>query len=175
MGIFSIVRKVLIIPYRALMRKVYSFLVKYEAKEVKGTLFVNKRSKVTKQTVLGNNVNFNGMRIEGAGRVLIGDNFHSGTECLFITSYHNYDKGTKIPYDNTNIDKDIIIEDNVWLGSRVIVLGGVTIEEGAIIQAGSVVVSDIPKYSIAGGSPARIFKMRDIDHYLKLKKEGSFH
>lgn len=36
--------------------------------------------------------------------------------------------------------------------------GGVTIGEGAIIQAGSVVVSDIPKYAIAGGSPAKVFK-----------------
>ncbi|MCQ2964441.1 MAG: acyltransferase, partial [archaeon] len=77
--------------------------------------------------------------------------------------------------DKTVISKEVVIEDNVWLGNRVIVLPGVTIGEGAIIQAGSVVVSDIPKCAIAGGHPAKVFKYRDIGHYEKLKKEGKFH
>jgi len=94
---------------------------------------------------------------------------------LFINSYHKYDNGNAIPYDTKEtINKDIIIEDNVWIGDRVIVLGGVTIGEGAIIQAGAVVVNDIPKYAIAGGNPAKVFKYRDIMHYLKLKKEKKF-
>ena len=58
---------------------------------------------------------------------------------------------------------------------RVIVLGGVTIGEGAIIQAGSVVVNDIPKYAIAGGHPAKVFAARDIAHYEELKALGKFH
>lgn len=93
---------------------------------------------------------------------------------MIITDTHNYE-GEAIPYDKTVISKEVVIEDNVWLGNRVIVLPGVTIGEGAIIQAGSVVVSDIPKYAIAGGHPAKVFKYRDIDHYEKLKKEGKFH
>lgn len=91
-----------------------------------------------------------------------------------MTAIHNYE-GEALPYDKTVIHKDIKIEDNVWLGYRVIVLGGVTIGEGAIIQAGSVVVSDIPKYAIAGGHPCKPFKQRDIAHYQKLKKTGRFH
>ena len=59
-------------------------------------------------------------------------------------------------------------------GSRVIILGGVTIGEGAIIQVGSVVVSDIPDYAIAGCHPAKVFKYRDKEHYYKLKQEESF-
>ena len=54
-------------------------------------------------------------------------------------------------------------------------LGGVHIGEGAIIQAGSVVVSDIPPYAIAGGHPAKVFKYRDIDHFEYLKGIGAFH
>ena len=94
---------------------------------------------------------------------------------MIITSIHNYDNGTAIPYDDSIISKDVVIEDNVWLGNRVIILPGVHIEEGAIIQAGSVVVKDVPKYAIAGGHPAEVFKTRDIEHYEKLKKEGKFH
>lgn len=107
--------------------------------------------------------------------MVIGDNFHSGPDCLFICQNHNFDKGEAIPYDSTYILRDITIEDNVWLGSRVIILGGVTIGEGAIIQAGSTVVSDIPKYAIAGGHPAKCFSERNIEHYEKLKAEGKFH
>ena len=114
------------------------------------------------------------MVIEGGGKKIIGDHFHSGYDILIITQIHNYDEGTKIPYDNKNIYRDVIIQDNVWIGSRVTILGGVTIGEGAVIQAGSVVAQDIPKYAIAGGHPAKPFAYRDIEHYEKLKKERKF-
>ncbi|CAA6826942.1 MAG: Acetyltransferase-like isoleucine patch superfamily enzyme [uncultured Sulfurovum sp.] len=148
--------------------------VKRQAATYVEPLFVGGNSVVTTQTYLGKNVNFNGMTITGGGKVLIGDNFHSGAECLMMTTIHNYE-GTALPYDKTVIHKDITIEDNVWLGHRVTVLGGVTIGEGCIIQAGSVVVSNIPKYAIAGGHPCKPFNQRDIEHYKKLKSEGKSH
>lgn len=155
-------------------RMICTIRVKSVAKICGNGLKVNRWSKVTKKTELLDNVNFNGMVISGNGRVVIGNNFHSGTECMMITSFHNYDNGDAIPYDQTYVDKDIFIGDNVWLGSRVIILGGVTIGEGAIIQAGSVVVKDIPKYGIAGGHPAKVFKHRDSVHYEELKKQKKF-
>ncbi|WP_445752793.1 acyltransferase [Polaribacter sp.] len=129
---------------------------------------------MTVQTVLGNNVNFNGLTVLGHGDVIFGDNFHSGAECLLITSNHNYE-GSAIPYDNTHICKKIVIEDNVWLGSRVTILGGVTIGEGAIVQACALVHKDVPKGAIVGGNPAIIIKYRNIENYDKLKSLGSFH
>ena len=156
-------------------RKIYSFKVKRIAKTCGINLKVNGSSYVTPKTSLGNNINFNGMKIQGNGNITIKDNFHSGIECMIISSIHNYDFGDAIPYDDTVISKDVVIEENVWLGNRVIILPGVTVGEGAIVQAGSVVVKDIPKYAIAGGHPAKVFKYRDIDHYEKLKREGKFH
>lgn len=158
----------------SICRKICTKIVEKQCAVHGNDLRVNMLSFVTRDTILGDNVNFNGMRISGKGRVVIGNNFHSGTECMIITSYHNYDNGTKIPYDETYITKNVIIKDNVWLGSRVIVLGGVTIGEGAIIQAGSVVVKDIPAYGIAGGHPAEVFKFRDIEHYEELKNKKMF-
>ena len=139
-----------------------------------GEVFTGGFTKLTKHTHLGKNVSFNGMQIFGQGEVRIGAYFHSGVECMMITDIHNYE-GSKIPYDETIIKKSIEIEECVWFGSKVIVLGGVTIGEGAIIQAGAVVVKDIPKYAIAGGSPAKVFKYRNIEHYKRLKSEGKFH
>ena len=153
----------------------YPSLVKRQCKSNADGLKVNGYSRVSSTTVLGENIHFNGMVISGLGSVKIGNNFHSGKGCIMISQIHNYDKGTAIPYDNTYICKDITIDDNVWLGERVIVLGGVTIGEGAIIQAGSVVVKDIPKYAIAGGHPAKVFSQRDIEHYEELKLQEKFN
>lgn len=140
-------------------------LIERKAKANGGNLYIGGKSYINNNTYLGEHVCFNGMAIKGAGKVSIGRYFHSGTGCLMITSNHNYE-GEEIPYDSTFITKDITIDDFVWLGDRVIILGG-NIGEGAIIQAGSVVVKDIPPYAIAGGSPARVFKYRDIVFIVK--------
>ncbi|HHQ6556128.1 TPA: acyltransferase [Serratia fonticola] len=135
---------------------------------------VNYLTVVNNKTTLGNNFNSNGLKIIGTGSVKIGDNFHCGFGCVLITENHNHN-GNAIPYDSTYIVKDIKIDDNVWLGINVIILPGVNIGEGAIIQAGSVVVKDIEPYAIAGGHPAIVFAKRDVEHYLRLKSEGKFH
>ena len=161
-------------PVRSLKRLVLSALVRRQAATCGRDLRVNGWSKVNGATHLGDNVNFNGLTIVGRGEVRVGDNFHSGPECLLITDIHNYE-GDALPYDATYIVRSIEIGDNVWLGSRVTVRGGATIGEGAIIQAGSTVVSDIPACAIAGGHPAKVFKHRDRAHYDRLKAQGRFH
>jgi len=167
MSIIEIINKVLSI--------FFTLLVKKRVRSYISPLKVNGFSIISKNTILGKNVNFNGMRISGGGLVTIGDNFHSGKDCLMISQYHNFNNGTKIPYDETCIYKDIVIEDNVWIGHRVIILAGVSIGEGAIIQAGSVVVNNIPKYAIAGGHPAKVFSERNVKHYKCLKDQQEFH
>ena len=114
------------------------------------------------------------MKILGGGKVVIGDYFHSGSECMIITQNHNY-KGNMIPYDNSYIYKNVTIGDCVWFGNRVIVTGNVTIGEGAIIAAGSVVCKDVPPLAIVGGNPAKVIKYRDEEHYFRLKSEGRFN
>lgn len=105
---------------------------------------------------------------------MIGDYFHSGTECMIITENHNYE-GDEIPYDSTYVRKTITIGDCVWFGNRVTVVGNITIGEGAIIAAGSVVTKDVPPLAIVGGNPAKVIKYRDSEHYYRLKSEGKFH
>ncbi len=158
---------------RNFKRLYFGFWVRQKCASFKEPLWINHRSSVTINTHIGSNVHFNGLVIQGGGKVFIGNNFHCGNDCLFITSVHNYE-GKALPYDDTYIHKDILIEDNVWIGSRVIILGGVNIGEGAIIQAGSVVVWDIPSCAIAGGHPAKVFKYRDIEHYNELKRDNKF-
>lgn len=157
-----------------IIAKYYKKKIINTAKEVGPGLYVGGKSYVTNETILASHVSFNGMSIFGHGEVEIGSYFHSGPGCQIITSFHNYE-GDEIPYDSTFLDKSVIIEDFVWLGNNVIILGGVKIGKGAIIQAGSVVVSDIPDYAIAGGHPAKVFKYRNIEHFKYLEKKGRYH
>ena len=137
-------------------------------------LFIGGKCKFHANIYVGDNCNFNGMQVLGKGTLKVGDNFHSGVECMIITENHNYE-GTKLPYDETFIYKTVIIGDNVWFGNRVLVVGDVNIGEGVIVAAGSVVTKDIPEFAIVGGNPAKIIKYRNIEHYTKLKEKKAFH
>jgi virginiamycin A acetyltransferase len=59
--------------------------------------------------------------------------------------------------------KECVIEDNVWIGVNAVILRGVVVGEGAIVAAGAVVTKSIPPYSIVGGVPARVIRMRFDD------------
>lgn len=61
---------------------------------------------------------------------------------------------------NTDLEygRPVTIEDNVWIGGNVVILPGVTIGEGAVIAAGSVVTRDIPPRVVAGGNPCRVIR-----------------
>ena len=140
----------------------------------KGSIFVGGPTHLTGNTYLGIKPSFNGMTVVGGGKLVIGDYFHSGTECMIITENHNYE-GDAIPYDNTYIRKNVTIGDCVWFGNRVTVVGNISIGDGAIIAAGAVVTKDVPPLAIVGGNPAKVIKFRDSDHYNRLKAEGKYH
>lgn len=163
---------------RKLRKRIYSYLctkhLYKKAGKVGKNCKANSHIRVTRNTYIGEHSNFNGMTISGSGKVMIGSWLHSGEDIHIITDVHNYE-GEAIPYDEMDIVKDVMIDDFVWIGSHVIILGGVHIAKGAIIQAGSCVVCDIPPYAIAGGNPAAVFKYRDKEHFVKLEKEGRFH
>lgn len=158
-----------------LRTKFYTFREKQRVSEVGSDLRINGPTSLTPYVKLGDNVNMNGMEVRGDGTLKIGNNFHSGPRCVVLTRTHDFDSGDAIPYDDTYNREAVTIEDNVWLGIGVYVLPGVTIGEGAIIQAGSVVVEDIPPCAIAGGHPAEVFDYRDEEHYQELKEAGKFH
>ena len=59
-----------------------------------------------------------------------------------------------------NNDLPVVIEDDVWCGANVTILKGVTIGHGSVVAAGAVVTKSFPPYSIIGGVPAKLIKMR---------------
>lgn len=98
--------------------------------------------------------------ISGTGDIKIGKNCLIAPHCGIFANNHVFVDPT-IPIGEQGITrKGIVIEDDCWLGHNVTVLDGVIIGKGSIIGAGSVVNRNIPPFSIAVGTPARIIKNR---------------
>ncbi len=91
-------------------------------------------------------------QIHCGNRVVIGNYVLISWDVNIIEyDYHAPGGGHPVP-------RPIIIEDEVWIGARCIISKGVTIGKGAIIGAGSVVVKDVPPYTLAAGNPARAIR-----------------
>ena len=94
--------------------------------------------------------------ISGNGGVDIGKNVMIASHCAINTVSHNYCR-TDIPMRDQGLNcEPVLIGDDVWIGIGAIILQGIQIGRGSIIGAGAVVTRDIPPYSIAMGTPARV-------------------
>ena len=101
--------------------------------------------------------------MRGQGGITIGDDVYTGPLVQILAVNHVYtDPHTPIREQGITAE-GITIEDDVWLAAGCIVLDGVRIGKGSVIGAGAVVITDIPPYSVAVGSPARVVKDRDAE------------
>lgn len=112
--------------------------------------------------VIGEDCGLSGTSICAAVEVRIGARCMFGADAMvFDTDFHNHaPEGRR--YDKPHwpeISRPTIIGDDVFIGTRAIVTKGVTIGDGAIVAAGSVVVGNVPPRAIVGGNPARIIRM----------------
>ena len=84
---------------------------------------------------------------------------------VFVTDHnHNFARGMRIDQQGCR-STPVIIEDDCWLGAKVVVLPGVTIHRGAVVGAGAVVTKDLPAYSISVGVPSRVIGHRPVSSY----------
>lgn len=118
-----------------------------------------------KRIIFGSNVQLNDyVHISAMENVYIGDNTLMASNIYISDNQHgNYilgggDSPLIPPTQRNAIIKPVKIGRNCWLGESVIVMPGVTIGEGCIIGAHSIVNRDIPNYSMAVGSPAKVIK-----------------
>ncbi|PKP52930.1 MAG: acetyltransferase [Bacteroidetes bacterium HGW-Bacteroidetes-1] len=112
----------------------------------------------------------------GVGNVIIGDRTRIGLGCVVIGPAtigsdvmfaqnivvsglnHGY-RDISIPPSLQAVEtKEIIIEDEVWIGANAVITAGVTIGKHSVIAAGSIVTKTVPPYSVAGGNPAKILR-----------------
>lgn len=113
-----------------------------------------------------------GPKCELSGPLYIGKNVMMGPEVIIYTRNHKTEnKSIPMMFQGYTVDKEVTINDDVWIGRRVIILPGVTIGKGSIIGAGSVVARDIPSYSVAVGNPCRVVKKRGTEKINSDKQE----
>ncbi len=101
-----------------------------------------------------------GACVAGPGNVKIGKRCLIAAHSGIFANSHNYADPSRYIADQGVTCKGITIEDDCWLGHAVTVIDGVTIGKGSVIGAGAVVTKDIPPYSIAVGTPAKVIKTR---------------
>lgn len=98
--------------------------------------------------------------IAGPGNIKIGKNCLIAAHSGLFANNHNFANPLEYIAKQGISRKGIVIEDDCWLGHNVTITDGVTIGRGCVIGAGSVVTKDIPPYSVAVGTPARVVKNR---------------
>ena len=102
--------------------------------------------------------------------ITLGNNVHITSDCRFVT----HDGATLLFRDiepTLELTRPISIGDNVYVGARSTIMGGVTIGNKVIIGTGAVVTHDIPSNSVAVGVPARVIKTAD-EYFEKAKRES---
>ncbi len=112
---------------------------------------------------IGENTRFHGSCIHAYERISIGKNCLIAANCQIMDG-NGHDISFEDPSNRINTRgwcKPVVIEDNVWLATGVVVLPGVTIGQGSVITANSVVHKDIPPMVVAGGNPIRVIKAKD--------------
>ena len=109
---------------------------------------------------IGSNTRLHGSCIHAYTKIKIGNNCLIAANCqIFDGNGHDLSFPNVANRIHTSGDsKEIIINDDVWLGTGVIVLPGVKIGKGSVISANSVVHKDVPPMVVAGGNPLKIIK-----------------
>ncbi len=102
-----------------------------------------------------------GLNCRVAGPLSIGNDVMMAPNVTIVTQNHKISDLTIPMRLQTAPKQKVTIADDVWIGTNVIILPGVTIGKGSVIAGGAVVTKDVDEYAIVGGNPAKIIKYRN--------------
>ena len=112
------------------------------------------RLSVGARSQLGQNARLN-------GTITIGEDVLMGPDVVIMATTHDFSRiDIPINQQRNPSDTPVLIGDDVWIGTRVIVLPGVRIGDHSVIAAGAVVTKSFPPYSVIAGVPAKVIKSR---------------
>lgn len=113
--------------------------------------------------------------LNGRGGLTIGDHSILGPEIAIMSATHNHRLAKMVPYDGVELLYPVTIGQCVWIGLRAIIMPGITLGEGSIVGAGSVVTKSFAPGSIIAGNPAAMIGQRDMQHYQKCVDSNAFY
>lgn len=158
---YSIFAKYLAPSYRSNLSRVLRY---YFAKKIINNIGKNvnveKGARFTGKITVGDYSGL-GVNCDLSGDVIIGKYVMMGPEVAIYSKNHNFViKSKPMMLQGYTESKPVIIEDNVWIGRRVIVLPGVTLGEGCIVGAGAIVTKNVKPFTIVAGNPAKFIGNR---------------
>ena len=110
---------------------------------------------------MGDNSNIGPYNYIGcSGKITIGNNVMLAPRVSIYAENHVFDHPELLIRDQGVEKKEVIIEDDCWIAANSIILAGVTIGQGRVVAAGSVVTENVPAYRVVAGVPAKFIKSR---------------
>lgn len=140
--------------------KIRYFLAKRFVKQCGTNVNFEKGASFGSDFIIGDNSGV-GINAQISSSVIIGKSVMMGPEVVMLTTGHRHDR-IDIPMGAQGglPLRPIVIQDDVWIGQRAIILPGVVIGHGSIVGAGAVVTKSFPPFSVIGGNPAKLLKNR---------------
>jgi acetyltransferase-like isoleucine patch superfamily enzyme len=134
------------------------------------SVFMNCKFDCAKGLTIGSNsvVNSN-CRLDPRGGLIIGDNVSISNDIVILTADHDLNTP-----DFAGRNRAVVIEDYVWIGTRAMLLPGVSIRKGALVAAGSVVTKNVESLQVVGGVPAKLITIRNSELGYKVSYQRLF-
>jgi len=158
------------IEFRRSNLRWYRYLLKFRSVSDASGSFVSRGTQIGSDMIVGSGTRINGkIVVKGAGAVEFGKYCAVGADVRVITSNHATDVvnlqhvlARKIgSLEKREADrKGVSVGHNVWIGDAAIILPGVTVGNGAVLAAGTVIAKDVPAYAVVGGVPGKVLKIR---------------
>ena len=104
--------------------------------------------------------------MDGRGGITIGDNVLIAPNCVIASCEQSFEDPHVPIFKQPVKYAPIVIGNDVWIGANAFIKCGVTVGDGCVVAAGSVVTKDVPSYAVVGGVPAKIIKYRDPEKSL---------
>ena len=157
-GMFGVLR---LLPERSKpVKKMRAFAAKLILPSCGKNVDISKSAHFSSQVEIGDRSGIGANALLN-GTILIGDDVMMGPDVMMYTVNHEIGC-IDIPMNRQGVteEKPIEIGNDVWIGARAIILGGVKIGNGAVVGAGSIVTKSIEPYSVVAGNPARFIRSR---------------
>lgn len=163
LGLFNLITQFIMwIPFYYIRTSYLRLFIKHLGKSsaIKRNIEIRKPQNIT----IGTHTTINTRTLlDGrGGRVIIGNNVDIAQDVQIWTLQHDYNSP-----DYSAIGDSVIIHDYVWIGTKAIILPGITLGKGAVVAAGAIVTHDVPEYTVVAGIPAKQIAIRS--RYLRYK------
>ena len=163
-------------PVKTVLRKIRMWFLlrfRYRFCEVGKDLYLGRHNLIRPRCVSIGDYSFIGNNCHIGSLVEIGNWVMIASNVSIVGGDHVFNvPGVPSIWAGRDVNRKVVVADDVWIGHGAIIMHGVRIGEGAIIAAGAVVTKDVEPYAIVAGSPAKMLRQRFTEEYRQLHRQA---